>query len=135
LLPVVRGVAQLAGGPVGEVALKGAVQQLANHFVDHSERLTHALHRANERAWKALELALAGDSFWEKCQRALARSEDQAFHKQVRAFLDSIPPTQLPLDKAGFRQHCLQELPKAPAPTLPTRGPPAPPPLPTPAGP
>ena len=33
-----------------------------------------------------LEIALAGDSFWDRCKLALAPSEDKAFREQVRAF-------------------------------------------------
>ncbi len=35
---------------------------LSRHLTDHSQRLTHALQEATDRAWKALEVALAGES-------------------------------------------------------------------------
>jgi hypothetical protein len=40
---------------------------LAERFTDHSQRLARALQQANDNAWKALEIALAGDSLWERC--------------------------------------------------------------------
>lgn len=104
---------QLVGGactavgasPVGEAV----VDFLANRFTDHSSKLTTALQTANERAWKTLELALAGDSFWERCKTALARREDQAFRRQVRSFLDNVPLLEFS-GKPDFRKACLQEL-------------------------
>src|SRR4051812_19908643 len=37
-------------------------QRLLRHLTDHSQRLVEALERAHEQAWKALEVALAGNS-------------------------------------------------------------------------
>ena len=64
---------------------------LTERFTDHSQRLTAALQSANEKAWKALEVSLAGDSLWDRCKALAARGEDQAFARQVRAFLDAAP--------------------------------------------
>src|SRR5207253_1937665 len=66
----------------------------------------------NRRAWKALELALAGDTFWERCKVKLARSEDQEFRRQVRAYLDAVPLPEL-ANKTRFRQQCLDEIREA----------------------
>jgi serine/threonine protein kinase len=82
---------------------------LTERFTDHSQRLTRALQAANDNAWKALEIALAGDSLWEKCKGLAARAEDRAFARQVRAFLDATPLPEL-AGKATFRQKCLEEL-------------------------
>src|SRR5262245_47323144 len=75
----------------GEGAFKGVVNFLERHFVDHSQRLTRALQHSNERAWKSLEIALAGDSFWDRCKLAFAKAEDKAFREQIRPFLDACP--------------------------------------------
>lgn len=53
-------------GEVGEVAV-GVVAFLNERFTDHSQRLTVALQHANERAWRSLELSLAGESLMERC--------------------------------------------------------------------
>src|ERR1022692_252809 len=53
--------------------------------------------------------ALAGDSLWDRCKVLIARSEDQAFAQQVRAFLDAAPLREL-AGKKAFRQKCLEEL-------------------------
>ena len=78
---------------------------LTERFTDHSQRLTKALQDANGNAWKALEIALAGDSLWNRLDRA----EDKAFRQQIRAFLDATPLPELN-GKATFRQKCLDEL-------------------------
>src|SRR5262249_28903422 len=67
--------------------------------------LVRALRRANERAWQALEVALAGESLWNR----LDRPEERAFRQQVRVFLDAMP---LPLltGKGEFRRLCLRDL-------------------------
>src|SRR5262245_42221752 len=75
---------------------------LTERFTDHSRRLATALRQASDNAWKALEIALAGDSLWERCQAAAARAEDRAFARQVRAFLDAAPLPEL-AGKTAFR--------------------------------
>jgi hypothetical protein len=82
---------------------------LTERFTDHSQRLARALQQANDNAWKALEIALAGESLWERCKATVARAEDRAFAQQVRAFLDATPLPEL-AGKAAFRQKCLEEL-------------------------
>jgi hypothetical protein len=52
------------------------VALLNERFTDHSQHLTAALQGANERAWRALELSLGGESLWERCKAATARTED-----------------------------------------------------------
>ena len=54
-----------------------------DRFSDHSKNLTNALESASDRAWRALEIALAGETFlsW------LHKAEDKAFREQVRAAL------------------------------------------------
>lgn len=85
------------------------VGYLVERFTDHSQRLAIALRIANDKAWKALEIALVGDSLWERCKAAVARAEDRAFAEQVRAFLDATPLPEL-AGKSAFRQKCLDEL-------------------------
>ncbi len=82
---------------------------LNERFTDHSQHLTAALQKANERAWRALELSLAGESLWERCKVATARADEQAFARQVRTFLDANPLPE-PSGEPEFRQKCLEEL-------------------------
>ena len=80
------------------------------HFTDHSQGLTKALTTANERSWKALEVALAGDSFWDRCKTALSSGDDQVLARQVRGFLDQAVLAEQPDRGRDFRQGCLEEL-------------------------
>jgi serine/threonine protein kinase len=99
---VIRGACE-AAGMVGAEAVAGF---LKDQFTDHSRRLSRALAEAHERAWKALEIALAGPSLW----NWLDRSDDKAFRRQVRAFLDVTPLAGLPGHGPEFRQIALREL-------------------------
>jgi tetratricopeptide (TPR) repeat protein len=82
------------------------------HFADQGQRVVQALHSAIDRAWKALEVALAGDSLWERVAGRLSRREDHAFSLQVRSFLQAHPLTEL-TGNDDFRQRCLRELRQA----------------------
>ncbi|HWG45241.1 MAG TPA: hypothetical protein VN688_20925 [Gemmataceae bacterium] len=104
------GICHAAGLEAGGSAVETVVGVLANHFNDHSQRLLLALQRSNERAWRALEIALAGDSWWDRIKVSLARREDQAFREQVSAFLQATPLAGLPSHGPEFRQQCLREL-------------------------
>jgi hypothetical protein len=107
---LVRGALDAVGAGAAGEGVEAVVAFLGERFTDHSQRLSKALGDANERAWTALEVALAGESFWERWQVRLARSEDQAFRQQVRAFLDAAPLADVPGEGPAFRQRCLQEL-------------------------
>src|SRR5271163_4302855 len=89
LKQLVGGACRAVGVEAGEGAVQGVVGFLTRHFLDHSQQLTEALERGNERAWKALEVALAGDSLWDRCKLVLSSGEDKAFRELVRPFLDS----------------------------------------------
>jgi hypothetical protein len=99
---VARGAAQAAG----LAGVESVARFLGRHFTDHSQRLVASLRGANERAWQALEVALAGESLWGKLDEA----DDRAFRQQVRVFLDAAPLAGLPSHGAEFRQQALREL-------------------------
>jgi uracil-DNA glycosylase family 4 len=109
LQQLVGSACKAAGLDPGAAAVDSVVSFLTRHFLDHSQRLTEALQLTNERAWKALEVALAGDSLWDRCKLVLARGEERAFREQVQPFLDACPLAELH-GKAAFRQSCLDEL-------------------------
>jgi hypothetical protein len=62
LRQLIGGACRAAGVDPGIGAVDGVVSLLTRHFTDHSQRLTLALDRTNDQAWRALEIALAGDS-------------------------------------------------------------------------
>jgi WD40 repeat protein len=109
LRQVVGGACKTIGFRAGGEATDAVVGFLTERFSDHSQRLTAALNHANERAWKALEISLAGESLWERFTVASSRAEDQAFRQQIRAFLDAASLTNL-AGREDFRQQCLGEL-------------------------
>ena len=84
------GLAQAFGDGV-----ESLIDLAGERFTDHSRALARALADANERAWQALEIALAGDSWWDRVKGLLGRREDQALAGQVRAFLDAAPLPEL----------------------------------------
>ncbi len=105
---------QLVGGVCKVVGISGAadkvVEVLTTRFTDQSQRLTKALQTANERAWKSLEVALGGESLWERIKGKLANAEDQAFREQVRAFLDASPLKNVKSEHLPKLQKALEEL-------------------------
>ncbi len=98
------------GFPAGQAAADAAVKFLGARFTDHSAKLTDALSRATDGAWRALELSLAGDSWWDRIKATLARREDQVFREQVGAFLRTTPLANLPSHPPEFRASALREL-------------------------
>ena len=98
-------IAEEAAGKVAGDWAKRMAEGVRSHFIDHSERLTEALSRSNERAWKTIEIALGGERFWDR----FASAEDQALREQVRVFLTSAVQG----DDADYLAACLKELRQA----------------------
>src|SRR5262249_34439121 len=105
-----EGFCRSIGFEAGAAAADAAIKFLGNRFTDHSARLNDALGRANEGAWRALELALAGDSWWDRVKVTLARREDQVFRVPVGASLPMAALADLPGPPAEFRAQALQNL-------------------------
>ena len=105
------GFRQTLGAGVGQAAeiVVGAVEQ---HFADHSEALPKALAKANDRAWQALSIALAGDGFLDKIKVFFASGDDRGIHEQVRLFLQD-KNIAIEGTSADFRKRCLDELNQA----------------------
>src|SRR4051812_43425686 len=81
-----------------------------NQLGDGSQRLSRALQTASDRAWRTLELALAGDSFWDRCRRFFVPREEATLGRQVQAFLESVPTPELRGTPDEFRRQCLLQL-------------------------
>lgn len=90
----------------GAAAVRPVAAFLTDHLTDQSERLGAALDRASGRAWRAVEIALAGESLWSRLDRA----EDRALRRQLVRFLDTLLPGQMTVEAGDFRTLCLQEL-------------------------
>jgi hypothetical protein len=97
------GVRQVLGIDVQDVA--AAVEQ---YFTDRSQALPRALATANDKAWRALGVALAGDGLLDRIQVFFASGDDKGVREQVQIFLkdnafsfDGTPD--------AFRRSCLDE--------------------------
>jgi serine/threonine protein kinase len=113
LRPLVGYAVTALGIPGGELLAEGVgkvVGFLGDRFKDESQRLPLALKNANEKAWQALEVALAGESFW---KRLTANGEDRGFAQQIGTFLDYVATLPELGGKPDFRQRCLDDLRKA----------------------
>jgi hypothetical protein len=87
-----------------------ALHALADRHGDRSAKLLNALKFANAQAWKAIEVALAGTSWWERAKRQVASGEQHAFRHQMQSFLDAAP---IPDCGPGLRKQCLADLKRA----------------------
>lgn len=103
LLPAALGALGLEAGAGSAGRVAGF---LIDHFSEHGERLAAALEAAAGRSWSALEVALAGETLWNRLDRA----EDRAVRRRLARFLDSLLPTEAGGDPLVFRQRCLDEL-------------------------
>src|ERR1019366_8187893 len=102
----------VAGDDAGELTgkLAGPVIQLVErHFTDHSQTLPKALAKANDRAWQALSIALAGDGFLDKIKVFFAAGDDKGIREQVQLFLQH-KNIGFEGTSADFRKQCLVEL-------------------------
>ena len=105
-----EGAAHLTG--VGAIAASTEVIAglLQKQFSDNSQRLPRAIERAATRAWRAVEVSLAGRSWWDRCKLALATGDDRAIRKQVGAYLDANPLDGVDGHGPDFRAQCLAQL-------------------------
>src|SRR5947209_8691689 len=93
-------------GDITDTLVEGYVER----FTDESDALRKAVEAANERAWQALHVALAGDSYWERFKRyVLGDATQRALRQQIEPVLrktaaaSKINPEQL-------RTDCLSDL-------------------------
>ena len=102
----------VAGNDAGQMAGKAAdsiIPLVEHHFADHSTTLPKALTKANDRAWQALSISLAGDGFLDTIKVFFASSDDKGIREQVRLFLQD-KTIAFEGTSADFRKKCLAEL-------------------------
>jgi WD40 repeat protein/tRNA A-37 threonylcarbamoyl transferase component Bud32 len=99
-----QGACKAVGFHAADDAIEPVVKFLGERFTDQSQRLGLALRHSNTRAWRALEIALDGESLVTRLDKA----EDRAFRQQLRLFLDHARDHA----DAGpdFRSACAKEL-------------------------
>jgi len=104
-------------GPLAAFTLKAAfntsVDQLLGwigaRFSNPSQPLQHALMRANDKAWKAVGFALAGDELFDRVKPWLPGHDLTALRELIRGFL-TITPTGFNKAPAGLRLQASAEL-------------------------
>ncbi len=96
---------------LGESADK-VVEAVERHFTDRGRALPRALEKANDRAWQALAIALAGDGFFDAVKVFFASGDARGIRDDVRRFLDG-KPFAFEGTPADFRRACLAELKQA----------------------
>ncbi len=89
--------------------IQHVIGSVADQFRDHSQALPRAVDAANERSWKALAIALAGDGFFDQIKLLWAGGDDRALREQVRPLL-AHSAAHFDQTPAAFRKACLAEL-------------------------
>src|SRR5262245_25915533 len=87
---MVFGAYQALGLEAGDRAVEPVSNFLGERFGQNEDKLVRILARVNTRAWDTLEVALAGESLWQRCTAVFGRAQEQAFRRQVRGFLDGL---------------------------------------------
>jgi hypothetical protein len=77
-----------------------------------AQRFVDVLYRAQRRAWLALELALAGTSWWQQVRTAQDETATDDLDQAIAIFFHAFPLPEL-VNKTHFRRLCLQELQQA----------------------
>jgi hypothetical protein len=102
LRPLLDTLAQVPGAEPG--------QPMATLFREEGERLRPVLHQAGARAWKTLEVVLAGEGFWEGCTLFLSAEEHARLRQQVQRLRADTPLATEGPEAERLRQAYLDEL-------------------------
>src|SRR5438876_810073 len=95
---------QVIGHEAGNSA-EFVAEFVVKHFADHSQTLPNALTRANDRAWQALGIALAGDGLLDRIKVFFASGDDKGIREQVSLFLQD-KSIGFEGSSAEFRKKC-----------------------------
>jgi hypothetical protein len=106
LAPLVSGACRAVGLSAAGDGLSVVARFLSDRLSDQSLRVSDALKGAADRAWRTLELALAGESVVAVADRA----DDRAFREQVRLFLLAAQCDGRATADREFVPRCLEEL-------------------------
>ncbi len=98
-------------GDVGE-SVQDVIDSVRERFEDHSQALPEALEKANDKAWRALAVALGGDGFLDHMKRLMAEGEARGLRERIKSFLGK-HAAYFDQTPEAFRRACLAELEKA----------------------
>ncbi len=105
---LISGACKAVGLEIGEHAVDGVFGFFKTRLSDPSQKQKLALKRSIDRSWRALEIALAGESLLNRLDRA----EDRAFREQIRTFLEAFAE-EYPEEEHEFHRRALADLRKA----------------------
>ena len=108
-MPVTGTLAAFALKHTFDLSADTLLDWLGNRFTDHSQTLPRALGRANDRAWQAVGLALAGDGLIDRVKDLFRDRDLTAAREAIREFLANTP-TGLEMSAAGLRVRACDEL-------------------------
>jgi formylglycine-generating enzyme required for sulfatase activity len=94
------------------VSAEGALGFVEHHLRDQSQALSRALARANDHAWKALSVALAGDGLLGQIKVFFSSGEVKGLREQIGRFLAS-SAAAFDRTPSELRRVCLAELHEA----------------------
>jgi hypothetical protein len=81
---------------------------MRKRLTDHGQALPAALSRANDRAWQAVGLALAGDGLLDRVKDVFRHGDLKGVRDQIKKFLDQTP-TGMENVSAGVRSKAAEE--------------------------
>ena len=83
--------------------------ELVARICEHEQTLTPLLRKSNDWAWRAVEIALAGTTWWHRCRTELEENE-QPLSEQVGQFLAVCNQLGFPQLSESLTQRCREEL-------------------------
>jgi tetratricopeptide (TPR) repeat protein len=127
-MSVIEYLSDLALSPLRGASAAAALDLLRDPASARTERLLDLLGRAQECAWQALGLALAGTAWWQQVRDSLDERDKHDLDELVLIFLQATPLPEL-AGRTHFRGVCLGELRQARRSSWLTSGAPDPSPL------
>ncbi len=94
---------------IPEGAVDAGIKWVKQRFTDHSLVLTNAVSTAHDRAWQAVALALAPDSFFSHVTNLFRDGDLKAVQKQIREFI-AAADTGFEHTSAHLRANACKEL-------------------------
>jgi serine/threonine protein kinase len=76
---------------VFDVSAERFLEVVEKHLTDHSQALPKALAKANDRAWQAVGLALAGDGWFDRIKDVFRDGDLKGVRDQIKQFLHDTP--------------------------------------------
>ncbi len=93
---------------VFDVSAERLIELIEKRLTDHSQALPKALAKANDQAWQAVGLALAGDGLFERVRDVFRDADLKGVRDQIKKFLDQTP-TGLENATADLRLKAMEE--------------------------